>query len=258
MNPRSILTVLSLVVAGIWSSGCSEDPSEPAVPDTTPTALHLRFVPTFGADSLRTDRSYTTVAGESVKFTTLQCYISGIALVAEDGTEVPIDTIRLIDLLEPDTQTTPVISDSVKPGTYRSIRFRIGVPESENHKDAATQDYPLGPNSGMYWSWATGYIFHKIHGRVDSAGTEVSFAYHVGQDERMVEITLDKTFTVKAREAHTVRVNVDYAKLFTTGLNGTDPLKPGAVPSERMHHVGPKELADRISANTRLMYNPGN
>lgn len=50
-------------------------------------------------------------------------------------------------------------------GTYTGAKFSVGVPDSENFKDPATAPSPLNL-SELFWSWASGYKFARIDGKV--------------------------------------------------------------------------------------------
>jgi hypothetical protein len=150
------------------------------------------------------------------------------------------------------------------------VRFSVGVPYDENHRDAATQAAPLGTESGMFWSWNSGYIFHRIEGKVDSAGVEKPFVFHIGADNRKVNVNLysltgtTTSFTVAGAHAKTAAakishdvethlpINVTYNSLFTTGLNTASALKPSLNTNERTAHGGP--IADRIFLNMQPMF----
>lgn len=247
----SILLVLSATLIS-----CGDSTTEPVI--TGPQAFTLNFKPMFGSERLRTDWPYQTVAGETVQFVGIKFYVTEIEFIPETGNPVELDTLILVDFSTPTDTATGVVSLSTKvdAGTYKAIHFHIGVPQAVNHLDAATQAPPLGPNSGMYWSWVPGYIFHKIEGRVDAGGVNSTFAYHIGEDSRFQHIELNAPFTV-GKDTTTVTVHADYAKLFTAGLVDGQPLQPGKNNNERVHHVGPKALADRTAANTATMFSIG-
>jgi len=265
----SIISLLLLTFALI--AGCSDNDSNPIDPhghsgDTTAT-IALRFVPKFGEQRLLLDKKYLNAGGDSVQFTAIRFYLSEVALIDSLGASIPATGIMLIDLGDPAVAEHGYAEVKLRgaPGTYRGLSFSIGVPTADNHKDAATQSLPLGPNSGMYWGWNPGYIFHMIEGKADSASGSVNFGYHIGEDNHKVTVMLATltgpaatTFTVNATGENIFTVDADYSKLFAVGLDGVTPMKLSTNAAERVHHMSPKNLVDRTTANTRTMFSRGN
>ena len=263
MNYR-LFSMGTLLASFLFIAGCSEDgtTTDPIVTNTE--TVHLRFVPVFGTKPLQLGDQYVTTAGDSVIFTGLKFYASEFALVNTDGSETSMDGIALIDFEDSELASSGYVSLDLQgeAGTYRGVKFNIGVPFDENHRDVSTQTEPLGPNSGMYWSWNPGYIFFKVEGRVDSMGTPVNFLYHTGEDNRRKTIRLaslsgnDVTeFIVEEDDGHAdhehnvFTVKVDYSKFFQYGVTPGTPLNVKMNPAERTNHVGPKDLADRTATN---------
>lgn len=246
--------------------GCSNEdtPLQPVATDSSALlkTVTVRFAPRFGDAPLTYDTPYINAAGDTVRFTTIRFYVSEASLIDTNGIGHPMSGLSLVDFSEPTNSDGSVdVVLKAMPGFYRGIMFSIGVPVADNHKDAATQTLPLGPNSGMYWSWNPGYIFHKVEGTVDSAGTQKPFLYHIGEDNRRVTIrlaslngTAKTSFTVDSTGPNVFNISADYAKLFSTGLTPSDPMHLKTTPAERSHHIGPKELADRTAANTELIF----
>lgn len=105
-------------------------------------------------------------------------YVYDVQLVTEDGTQVSVlldqdgiwqlEDIALLDFenKEPPcvngtVQTNSSIRGRVAPGTYKGLRFVLGVPFRRNHGDASVAPPPLSL-TGMFWSWQAGYKFLRI------------------------------------------------------------------------------------------------
>ncbi len=244
-----ILTPLLLLLAGTLLS-CSEEATSPT--DAEKGVLRIEVVPTFGDDGeIVPTNSYVTPAGESVTFTRLRFYVSELGLMDIDDNMTMVEGIRLIDLFEPQGSAVSSFEIELEPKHYHMLNFSIGVPESENHKDAATQSEPLGPNTGMYWGWDPGYIFYKIEGTVDSAGAPVTFLYHGGEDARKKRVSLmgHNRMNVSAGDTTTVTVEVDMERFFEKNMAETGPLELAADPALRFHHKGPANVADMTARN---------
>lgn len=257
---RSLLVSVT-TGAILFIAGCTSDDTTVTPPVTAEmTALTLHFVPMFGTAPLVFNKKYLNAGGDSVQFITAKFYLSDVHLVDSLGRLTPVDGFSFVNFASLTNGAVDVTLQG-PVGTYRGITFSVGVPLEENHKDAATQSLPLGPNSGMYWGWNPGYIFHMMEGKVDSAAVQRDFFFHVGEDSRRGTIMLaslagsTKTvYTVQKGAANTFSIAVDYAKLFSVGLDGVNPMKLSLHPDERAHHVTPAQLANRTFANTLTMF----
>lgn len=79
------------------------------------------------------------------------------------------------------TDTNNTVSAAVAPGTYKGIKFTIGVPENKNHVDVDNQTAPMN-TTAMFWSWTSGYQFLRLDfetAETGSAGTSV----HIGSGD---------------------------------------------------------------------------
>ncbi|WP_061248893.1 MbnP family copper-binding protein [Leptospira alstonii] len=121
-------------------------------------------------------------------------FVHGVSLIQNSGEEIPLvlnqdgkfqsGDITLLDFenktgkCDGTSETNNLVSAFVSPGVYKGVKFILGVPENKNHLDADNQSAPLN-NSGMYWSWTSGYKFLKLDfetAETGSAGTSV----HIG------------------------------------------------------------------------------
>lgn len=260
------LLLVVLCVSSAFLQSCSDDnPVTP--PADNPVEVTLRIYGVFGAAPLQLNQKYQTAGGDNVQFSMIRFYLSEIALVDSLGQEVPVSDhkISLVDFSDATTAQQGYFSVKVKanPGTYRGVKFGVGVPFAENHKDAATQSLPLGPNSDMFWGWNPGYIFHRIEGKADSASASVDFIYHIGLDNHFLTVMLANltgasrtVFNVSATATNTFSVNADYSKLFSIGMNPPNAMLLRANPGERVTHSfgGAAPLADRIFGNMQTIF----
>jgi len=103
----------------------------------------------------------------------------------------------------------------------------------------------------MYWGWDPGYIFYKIEGRVDSAGTQIPFLYHGGEDSRRKRIELmgHDHMNILAGQTRTVTIEVAMEHFFEKGLDPSGPLRLRDNVAARMHHKNPADVADMTARN---------
>jgi len=122
----------------------------------------------------------------------LRFYVSDVRLVRADGSEVPValDDDRAwqakgVALLswcaDGKSDVHDVVTGTVPAGTYRGVRFAVGVPDALNHADATVADAPLNV-TGMYWSWRSGYKFLRLDVRAarENGASPSTWLVHVG------------------------------------------------------------------------------
>ncbi len=163
-------------------------------------AVTLRFRSQVGDAPFDCGAVFANVGTTGARLSPLdfRVYVHDVRLVDEQGVEVPValeqdDTWQyretaLLDFEDKSgtcasgtTETHVVLTGHTRKGSYRGLRFRVGVPFDLNHGDAATAPSPLNL-SGLFWSWADGYKFARMDARITSATTNVmsGFLMHLG------------------------------------------------------------------------------
>jgi hypothetical protein len=177
---------------------------------------------------------YEANSGRKFLVEKLKFFISDVVLVKADGSEMPLVNIALIDMAEDQLLKTGHNGGvykqyNVPAGLYKGIKFGIGVKESLNHIDPATQDenHPLGVVNGMNWNWTSGYRFIVYEGRVDSSASMNGLlvnhpnVWHTGADQlyRKVEyLKKEHNFAVKEGEEYQFKFEINVNQL----LKGMD------------------------------------
>lgn len=176
--------------------------------------------------------------GNSTTLQTVQFYVSGIRFVNTDGQEVYMDDYLLIKPDKANYQLGDLIA-----GKYNKVRFDVGIDPDINHADPSQYvvGSVLGPQSpAMHWSWASGYIFFRVDGVVDSAGTDVTLTLHLGTDAFLRTVELDYAFELGKDENLYTEINFDLDK----ALEGID------ISTDHISHtMDNMPLANAVIAN---------
>jgi hypothetical protein len=109
-------------------------------------------------------------------------------LLTAQGTPAPYG-VHLVDLDDP---TTQIVHLSTEIGSYAALRLGVGVPSACNSIRSTDQVYPLNPDSDMFWTWGSQFMFIRIEGstRPGADGEWTPFLYHVGFDPAFADLTI--------------------------------------------------------------------
>jgi hypothetical protein len=149
-------------------------------------SVQLQFKNQFNGAPLSFDQLYQTPIGDSVKFSTLNYFISNIELVDKKGNSYKVPQDSSYFLLKHQNDSSKTISlSNIPAGKYQQLVFTIGVDSVRNTLDVSRRTGTLDVGAaarGMYWVWNSGYIFFKLEGKtinqVDSL--RKNFRYHIG------------------------------------------------------------------------------
>jgi uncharacterized repeat protein (TIGR04052 family) len=134
------------------------------------------------------------LANTMVEPTDLRFYVHDLELVRANGERVPLalhqdlkwqrDNVALLDFADdqgkcvtgnPDIRS--VVEGYAPPhDDYRSVAFKLGVPDDKNHNDGALAPAPYNA-TGMWWSWSGGYKYMRLD--LTSAAQPVWY-FHAG------------------------------------------------------------------------------
>lgn len=202
----------------------------------------------------------TSASGAAYRVEKLKFYVGEVALLREDGSHehaLLLDAageplaygVHLVDAEDADSLA---LSFRAPRGTYTSVALTLGVPatcpdgETQlNHVDASEMTAPLDVDADMYWSWDPGYTFFKVEGRVSIDGTDEPFFYHVGEDERLMQVEVEGPLVVE--EGTTAEALVfDVNRLFVTADGQHVPRLDGDDDDRKVHSGA---LSDQVKAN---------
>lgn len=144
-----------------------------------PQPVTLRFAGKVGNQHFQCGESYSLGRPATMMTPTdFRFYVTDVALIDAAGRAVPVtlqqdgkwqyQSVALLDFENKEAAcangTTDVrdrIVGTVPAGTYRGIRFKLGVPFALNHADATLAPSPLNLTS-LWWNWRGGYKFLRI------------------------------------------------------------------------------------------------
>lgn len=162
-------------------SACEEDKVTPPIEQIE--YLQITMQPTFGAEDLILDQTYTTAEGYGVQFTDLKCYFTRIA----NGSKILCDA-ALYDFRE---NGTLLFKKEGNKNDFKDLIGYLGVDILYNHSDpsAFENDNPLNIAiaNDMHWDWNPGYIFMKVEAKVDTLNDGIAnfnhfVVFHIGGD----------------------------------------------------------------------------
>lgn len=208
------------------AASCGKETAPPV--DTATIALSFRA--TYAGEPLILNQQTYSYQGNQVRFSKINFYLANLAAANDDG-ERELSEIQFLDLslthnTAVDAAKGTVMNFSKVPvGTYKFLRFDIGVPPDLNKTNPSdySTTHPLGAdNSGEYWEAWDSYIFAKIEGQYDENGdgefdeNDINFAYHTGMDRVYQEgIELDNVLNLAAGETTNLDFELDIKQLLS-------------------------------------------
>ena len=208
--------------------------------NTTGTIV-LNFQLKYDGEPLVMFDRYAYPNGMEFFFTRFNFYLSDLNMKSISGEQVLLKDIQFLNLTDDhDTavnaaQGTLLQIESVPIGTYNSIQFDMGVPVDLNSQEPKDypNDHPLAA-TGEYWDSWNSYIFSKTEGKLDTDGdgqAELGLAYHIGADETLRNIDLNRDFSIEIGGVTTVTINIEMKRMFDNGTTIYDPLETAQIHS---------------------------
>ncbi len=223
---KSIIPLfLAILILGACEDDNNNNQNQQPVNQMVPVILNYDFK--YGEDDFALNTNYTTDSGYVVRFTLASFYLSKPVLMDDNSNMTMLDPEYYI--IRPDVAMSNM--GSIDPGHAHMFNVSIGIDVATNTEsgesgvqptDFTDASHPLAPQpEGMYWSWASGYIFVKIEGNVDYDGDgtfDEVFAYHLGTNDLRKDRSTMLHTDVAAGDELNITMKVDYAK-FLEGIN---------------------------------------
>ncbi|MCW3463716.1 MbnP family protein [Chitinophaga nivalis] len=171
-----------------------------------------------GQPLVRKTKTYTNPSGESFTITRFRYFLSNVAVITADDVVTPLPvSYFLVDDATDSTRTIRL--DNVPEGSYKGIRFLIGVDSVRNF--SGDQIGPLAPETGMFWTWNSGYIMAQLEGVAPvSPARNHEFLFHAGGFRspynvgKTITLSLPQTITVGQQRLPKIDIAADAARWF--------------------------------------------
>jgi len=148
-------------------------------------------------------------------------------IVASDGKPLPYG-IQLVDADDPTTQSLHL---AVPQGNYTSFKLGVGVPAGCNAVSSTDAVYPLNPDSQMFWTWGSQFLFIRVEGaeRMPPATDFANFFHHVGYDQAYTHLTLPGTISVGASGTGPIlSIDLDLMLAGSASMSSVVPVPSGS------------------------------
>lgn len=197
------LIILVLLFNMLTATSCRKDLP---VGNAGKAVVSLKAV--FGDKPFIVNQIYDYPSTGAIQFSKLQVYFSDIVLVREDGQEVELEEICIVDIAK--LQTDALLAEkgwvkeyaSIPIGDYAGIRFGVGVSQEFNSQlptDFAST-HPLAKKD-RYSTENASFIFMNIRGTYHLDGSAIPFSLVTLKDKLFQQVQLMKPFSISADKA---------------------------------------------------------
>lgn len=198
MKQLTYLALLSFSSFGVFSCLESDSKDNNAIVENE---VSIPFMVHAGSNPVTCGTEMTELGTEnnSGYMTNFRLYVHDAELVDESGKTYPITldksdwqtaNVTLLSFTNKenclDGTGDDVVTNMEIKGKYEApkkavitgLNFKVGVPENLNRQFGdEISEGPLSSSvSGMFWGWATGYIFMQVHAQIN----EEEFLFHLG------------------------------------------------------------------------------
>lgn len=175
------------------------------------SSLQLSVTHVMGQQPLvRKTATYTNAAGEPFTISRFRYFLSNFSIEAVNGEMITLPPAYfLVDDAIDSSKTIRL--ENIPAGQYKAIRFLVGVDSIRNM--SGVQSGALAVESGMFWTWNSGYIMAQLEGHspVITSPTQ-EFLFHVGgykaKDQVLQYVTLSFTQSLTINATSTPNVNL--------------------------------------------------
>ena len=200
------LSTLFVVIGLITMTSCHKS--------ATSGTLVIKLNPVLGSNTIALQHVYPCLDGNNYDFQDLKFFLSHIKLIYTNGDSVEVEPIAYFSLDDPARMS---ISVSAPAGSYKGIRFNIGLDPTQDAMQQSTDSTnPLYDNNGMTWGDPSKeYVFTYVDVYADhTSNPQTSFEYHVGTGPYYTTApVLPKNFSVSGG-SQTLVLNAQMQNIF--------------------------------------------
>lgn len=217
------MKIFNLIIAFSILTFSACKPEEPVVdpPKNTGVSLTMKFSPKFKGTPVSWAMAYVNNSADTMSFDKVKYIMSNFVLEKENGELFYIpDGYAYLSLKD---GRDSVVFKNLPTGTYKSIRFTLGLDSAVNHSDPASRalDHPLSPSlNEMHWGWAGGYIFNIVEGYYKNNGANAAFSYHVALEKNSRTHSFVETYKMDKNSRMVFDINLDkyFDNVITFGI----------------------------------------
>ena len=182
----------------LFLAACEEEDENNSNPPAGDPTVSLRYDFNYNGDDFNLNQYYPTEGGAQWRFTLASFYLAKPAIMDDAGNATMLMPEYLI--VRPENESSDL--GTVAAGHAHMFNIIVGVDEATNTENGAEgkqpsdfsdANHPLSPQpEGMYWSWASGYIFVKLEGEIDYDGdnqADTTFKYHLGTNNLRLDMS---------------------------------------------------------------------
>jgi hypothetical protein len=248
------LSRIALILFSFLLVGCGE-----GVPPFELVEQDPKIVIDFGLFNSDTEievgDSFIDIEGNNLILRTFKFYISDVALIAADGSEVILTDVELVELDPFNTNYSSEFEFIIPKNDYEQIRFSVGLADDLNNTDPTTvqKSDPLGSLSNMYWGWADMFVFILAEATIDTNddnSIDGIIGFHTGEDLQFrPERTYPMTYGIAAFEKDSLQIRIDWDALFSKGSDTAIDLSLIPYFHENVHSEEAVEMTRQFTDN---------
>jgi uncharacterized repeat protein (TIGR04052 family) len=175
------------------------DAGNDAAPE--PRAIELSFEGRVGSAVFDCTQTYDQIGTSKVRvsFSDFRLYVYDVRLIDEADQEIPLaltqdgefqyEDVALLDFEDRTGScangtavTNTLVKGTLPAGSFKGLRFGVGVPSALNHTNPPETPAPLNLMT-MAWTWQAGRLFTRLDARVETdSGNRPPFLIHLGSD----------------------------------------------------------------------------
>jgi hypothetical protein len=173
------------------------------------TKVKLRITHEMNGQAFALNTATKNNLDNSLNFTRVQYYLSGIKLTDDTG---KVHTLSDVYLLVDASKTEDFDLGTITFSKLKTIAFSTGVDKAKNHLNPAnySMGHPLAPKSPtMHWGWTSGYRFAALEGKTGTSFSK-TWELHGLFDDAYQEVVMPITSTMENGDL-IITMTADYA-----------------------------------------------